>query len=76
MACGTPLYSVETVIDNSADGVGLFRIEQLCFARELPPSEEDLFSDSSARVSSDDPQLDIGGATGNRLPCAQYFPSA
>ena len=35
--------SIETVIDNGADGVGLFRIEELYFARELPPSEEELF---------------------------------
>jgi phosphoenolpyruvate-protein kinase (PTS system EI component) len=37
--------SVETVIENGADGVGLFRIEELYFARELPPSEEELFSE-------------------------------
>src|SRR6266540_2394531 len=36
---------VDTVIENGADGVGLFRIEQLYFARELPPSEEELFSE-------------------------------
>ena len=35
--------SIDTVIENGADGVGLFRIEQLYFARELPPSEEELF---------------------------------
>ena len=37
--------SVETVIENGADGVGLFRIEDLYFSRELPPSEEELFSE-------------------------------
>src|SRR5438132_6295846 len=37
--------SIETVIENGADGVGLFRIEELYFARELPPSEEELFSE-------------------------------
>jgi phosphoenolpyruvate-protein phosphotransferase (PTS system enzyme I) len=37
--------SLETVIENGADGVGLFRIEELYFARELPPSEEELFSE-------------------------------
>jgi phosphoenolpyruvate-protein phosphotransferase len=37
--------SVESVIENGADGVGLFRVEQLYFARELPPSEEELFSE-------------------------------
>ena len=37
--------SAEAVVENGADGVGLFRIEQLYFARELPPSEEELFSE-------------------------------
>jgi len=36
---------VDTVIENGADGVGLFRIEELYFARELPPSEEELFGE-------------------------------
>src|SRR2546422_593179 len=36
---------VDTVIESGADGVGLFRIEELYFARELPPSEEELFSE-------------------------------
>jgi phosphoenolpyruvate-protein phosphotransferase len=40
-----PPAGVDTVIENGADGVGLFRIEQLYFARELPPSEEELFSE-------------------------------
>jgi phosphoenolpyruvate-protein phosphotransferase len=40
-----PHASVEAVVENGADGVGLFRIEQLYFARELPPSEEELFSE-------------------------------
>ena len=50
-----------TVIENGADGVGLFRIEELYFARELPPSEEELFSGtatprcSAARETGDDP---------------------
>jgi phosphoenolpyruvate-protein kinase (PTS system EI component) len=39
------LAGVDTVIENGADGVGLFRIEELYFARELPPSEEELFSE-------------------------------
>jgi hypothetical protein len=34
----------QAVVENGADGVGLFRIEQL-YARELPPSEEELFSE-------------------------------
>ena len=37
--------SIDTVIENGADGVGLFRIEELYFTRELPPSEEELFSE-------------------------------
>src|SRR5437867_2152045 len=36
---------VDTVIESGADGVGLFRIEELYFARQLPPSEEELFSE-------------------------------
>ena len=36
--------SVEAVIENGADGVGLLRIEELYFARELL-SEEELFSE-------------------------------
>ena len=35
----------ETVMENGADGVGLFRIEELYFARAVPPSEEELFSE-------------------------------
>jgi len=36
--------SVEAVMENGADGVGLLRIEELYFGRELP-SEEELFSE-------------------------------
>ena len=36
---------IEMVLENGADGVGLFRIEQLYMARELLPTEEELFSD-------------------------------
>jgi phosphoenolpyruvate-protein phosphotransferase (PTS system enzyme I) len=36
--------SVEAVIENGADGVGLLRIEELYLGRELP-SEEELFSE-------------------------------
>ena len=59
--------SVEAVIENGADGVGLFRIEQLYFARELPPSEEELFSELQHLVAPlrEKPVtirlLDIGG---------------
>jgi phosphoenolpyruvate-protein phosphotransferase (PTS system enzyme I) len=35
----------DTAIENGADGVGLLRIEELYFAREMPPSEEELFSE-------------------------------
>jgi phosphoenolpyruvate-protein phosphotransferase len=35
--------NVDTVIENGADGVGLVRIEELYFARDLPPSDEELF---------------------------------
>src|SRR5512132_434667 len=59
--------SVEAVVENGADGVGLFRIEQLYFARELPPSEEELFSELQHLVAPlrEKPMtvrlLDIGG---------------
>jgi phosphoenolpyruvate-protein phosphotransferase len=59
--------SVEAVIENGADGVGLFRIEQLYFARRLPPSEEELFSELQQLVTPlrEKPVtirlLDIGG---------------
>ena len=58
--------SGETVIDNGADGVGLLRIEELYFARELP-SEEELFSELQHLVAPlrEKPVtirlLDIGG---------------
>ena len=59
--------SVEAVVENGADGVGLFRIEQLYFARELPPSEEELFNELQHLVAPlrEKPVtirlLDIGG---------------
>jgi phosphoenolpyruvate-protein phosphotransferase len=59
--------SVDTVIENGADGVGLFRIEELYFTRELPPSEEELFSELQHLVAPlrEKPVtirlLDIGG---------------
>ena len=58
--------SGDTVIDNGADGVGLLRIEELYFARELP-SEEELFSELQHLVTPlrEKPVtirlLDIGG---------------
>jgi phosphoenolpyruvate-protein phosphotransferase (PTS system enzyme I) len=36
---------IDTVMANGADGVGLFRIEELYFTRELPPSEGELLSE-------------------------------
>lgn len=34
---------VDLALDNGADGVGLLRIEQLYFARKIPPTEDELF---------------------------------
>ena len=42
--------SVEAVIENGADGVGLLRIEELYFGRELP-SEEELFNELQRLVA-------------------------
>jgi phosphoenolpyruvate-protein phosphotransferase len=39
---------IALAIDNGADGVGLFRIEQLYLARVLPPSEDELFEELRA----------------------------
>jgi phosphoenolpyruvate-protein kinase (PTS system EI component) len=58
---------VDAVIENGADGVGLLRTEELYFGRELPPSEEELFSELQRLVAPlhDKPVtirlLDIGG---------------
>lgn len=58
--------SVEAVIENGADGVGLLRIEELYLGRELP-SEEELFSELQQLVAPlrEKPVtirlLDIGG---------------
>ena len=58
--------SVEAVIGNGADGVGLLRIEELYFARELP-SEDELFSELQRLLAPlrDKPVtirlLDVGG---------------
>jgi phosphoenolpyruvate-protein phosphotransferase len=62
--------AVDTIIENGADGVGLFRIEQLYFAREHPPSEEELFRELENLVAplKEKPMtirlLDIGGDKG------------
>ncbi len=42
---------VETAIQNGADGVGLFRIEQLYFGRALPPTDDELFDELRATAS-------------------------
>ena len=58
---------VELALNNGADGVGLFRIEQLYLARELPPTEAELLDELCAITSPfrDKPLtirlLDIGG---------------
>src|SRR5215510_14001426 len=58
---------VDTVIENGADGVGLVRLEELYFARDLPPSEEELFHELQRLVAPlrEKPVtirlLDIGG---------------
>ncbi len=58
---------VELALDNGADGVGLLRIEQLYFARQAPPTEDELFLDLQKMVTplGDRPVtvrlLDIGG---------------
>ena len=58
---------IELVIENGADGIGLFRIEQLYLAQELPPSEDELYDQLQALVGPfrDRPVtirlLDIGG---------------
>jgi len=57
----------ELLLENGADGVGLFRIEQLYLARELPPSEDELFEELARLVAPlrEKPVtirlLDIGG---------------
>jgi len=58
---------VELVLGNGADGVGLFRIEQLYLGRELPPTEDELYEEMQATASPlrDKPLtirlLDVGG---------------
>ena len=63
----TAYAGVDTVIESGADGVGLLRIEELYLARELPPSEGDLFNELQQLISPlhDKPVtirlLDVGG---------------
>ena len=42
---------VDLLLENGADGVGLFRIEQLYLARQLPPSEDELFEELAQLVA-------------------------
>jgi phosphoenolpyruvate-protein phosphotransferase len=41
---------VESALENGADGVGLLRIEQLYFARPIPPTEDELFHELQSLV--------------------------
>ncbi|HEX4131536.1 MAG TPA: phosphoenolpyruvate--protein phosphotransferase [Pirellulales bacterium] len=58
---------VELALDNGADGVGLLRIEQLYFARPVPPTEDELAGELKSMIAplGDRPVtvrlLDIGG---------------
>ncbi len=58
---------VELAVDNGADGVGLFRIEQLYLSRDTPPTEDELLAELQATASAlrDKPLtirlLDVGG---------------
>jgi phosphoenolpyruvate-protein phosphotransferase len=58
---------VELALDNGADGVGLLRIEQLYFARPVPPTEDELFRELQSLISPLGKRpvtvrlLDIGG---------------
>jgi phosphoenolpyruvate-protein phosphotransferase len=58
---------VEIALDNGADGVGLLRIEQLYFARQTPPTEDELFRDLESLITPLGKRpvtirlLDIGG---------------
>jgi phosphoenolpyruvate-protein phosphotransferase len=71
---------IEMVLENGADGIGLFRIEQLYLARELLPSEEELFHDLDAVLGplADRPVtirlLDMGGD--KPLPSVRMRPEA
>jgi phosphoenolpyruvate-protein phosphotransferase len=58
---------VPLALENGADGVGLLRIEQIYFARPVPPTEDELFRELETLVTplGDRPVtirlLDIGG---------------
>ncbi len=69
---------VDLLLENGADGVGLFRIEQLYLARALPPSEDELYEELARLVAPLRERsvtirlLDIGGD--KKIP-ALRFPS-
>lgn len=71
---------VDLALDNGADGVGLLRIEQLYFARQVPPTEDELFIELQRLVTplGDRPVtvrlLDIGGD--KPLPFLRLAPTA
>jgi phosphoenolpyruvate-protein phosphotransferase len=71
---------VDLALDNGADGVGLLRIEQLYFARQVPPTEDELFVELQRLVTplGDRPVtvrlLDIGGD--KPLPFLRLAPTA
>jgi len=58
---------VELALDNGADGVGLLRVEQLYFARPVPPTEDELFRELEGLIAPLGKRpvtirlLDIGG---------------
>jgi phosphoenolpyruvate-protein phosphotransferase len=58
---------VEVALDNGADGVGLLRIEQLYFARPIPPTEDELFRELKSLIEPFGKRtvtirlLDVGG---------------
>jgi phosphotransferase system enzyme I (PtsI) len=61
------LEDVQHALENGADGVGLYRLEQLYLARKTPPSEDELFEEirQSMLLLKDKPAtirlLDAGG---------------
>lgn len=60
----------DALLENGADGVGLFRIEQLYLARSLPPDEDELFESLASLMTPLGEKavtvrlLDVGGDKG------------
>ncbi|OWK37505.1 phosphoenolpyruvate--protein phosphotransferase [Fimbriiglobus ruber] len=44
-------HDVELAFENGADGIGLLRTEQLYLARDLPPTEDELFAELRAATA-------------------------